>query len=153
MKFKPIITTISSTVAALMISSPALAQTRPYQIGPSLSLGGGESVFGVDARLPITSNISIRPNVRFPGGGVAFGAAATYDFDSNWTVAGLEPYIGAGLNFYTGDNRNNGTNLVGYAIGGADYALSNEFNLTGSLNIPFTAGYSTNVSLGIAYKY
>ncbi len=153
MKFKPIITTIFSTIAALMISSPAQAQTRPNQIGPSLSFGGGESVFGVDARFPVAPNISVRPNVRFPSGGVSFGAAATYDFNSNWTVAGLEPYVGAGINLYTGDNSNNGTNLVGYAIGGADYALSNQFNLTGSLNIPFTTGYSTNISLGIGYKY
>jgi hypothetical protein len=153
MKLRLITTTIFSTITALIVSSPAQSQTKPNQIGPSLSFGGGESVFGVDARFPVSQNISIRPNVRFPGGGVALGAAATYDFNSNWTVAGLEPYVGAGLNLYTGDNSNNGANLVGYAIGGADYALSNQFNLTGSLNIPFTSGYSTNISLGIGYKY
>lgn len=153
MKIKPIITTILSTIAALTISLPAQAQTRPNQIGPSLSFGGGESVFGIDSRFPVAPNISIRPNIRFPSGGVSFGASATYDFNTNWNVLGLEPYVGGGFNIYTGDNTNNGTNFVGYAIGGADYALSDQFNLTGSLTIPFTTGYSTNIALGVAYKY
>jgi hypothetical protein len=131
----------------------APAQGKPSYVGPSLSFGGGTTIFGVDSRFPITSIFSLRPSVRFPSGGFTIGSSVTYDFPSLGAELGLEPFAGVGFNVYTGDNNNSGTNFVGYVIGGADYSLSNEFTLTGNVNIPFQNGYSTNVAVGVGYKF
>jgi hypothetical protein len=132
---------------------PAPASVKPSYVGPSLSFGGGTTILGVDSRFPLSSIFSLRPSVRFPSGGVVIGSSVTYDFPSLGAELGLEPFAGVGFNVYTGDNNNSGTNFVGYVIGGADYSLSNEFTLTGNVNIPFQSGYSTNVALGVAYKF
>jgi opacity protein-like surface antigen len=132
----------------------AAAQYRPIQVGPSVSFGGNSTVFGIDSRFPISQDFSLRPSVRFPSGGVAFGAAATYDF--NLARSGdrqLEPYVGAGFNVNTGDNNNNGANISGYAIGGVDYSLTDQFALKGSVTFPFKPEYATNFTVGIGYQY
>jgi hypothetical protein len=141
------------SIASLTIVLPVQAQTKPNQIAPSVSFGGGTSVFGVDSRFPVTQNLSIRPSVRFPSGGIVFGTSVTYDFDPYGMNRQLEPYVGAGLNVYTGDNNNNGANLTGYVIGGTDYSLNDQFALKGSLTIPFKSEYSTDITLGVGYKF
>ena len=150
MNIKLIIVAILS-VATLTVDS-VQAQTKPSQIAPSLSFGGGKSVFGVDSRFPITQNLSLRPNVRFPTGGVVVGTSVTYDFD-NYGDYRLEPYVGAGLNLYTGDNNNSGANVAGYLTGGVDYLLNDQFVLKGGLTIPFKSEYSTDITLGVGYKF
>jgi hypothetical protein len=157
MKMK-LITIAALSITALSLASsaqaqPAPARFRPIQIGPSLSFGGNSTVVGIDSRFPISPEFSLRPSVRFPSGGVAFGAAATYDFNTSGNDHKLEPYVGAGFNVNTGDNLNNGANISGYAIGGADYSISDQFALKGSVTIPFKSEYSTNVTLGIGYQY
>jgi opacity protein-like surface antigen len=147
-----LITVAALSIATLTIAHPVQAQTKPSQIGPSLSFGGGTTVFGVDSRFPVSQNLSLRPTLRFPSGGVVVGTSATYDFDISGDYR-LEPYIGAGLNVYTGDNNNNGANVSGYAIGGADYALSDQFTLKGSVVIPLKSEYSTDITLGVGYKF
>ena len=148
-----LITIALLSIATLTMTRPAQAQPKPSQIGPSVSFGGGKSVFGLDARFPVSQNISIRPNLRFPSGGVVLGTSATYDFATYGMNGQLEPYVGAGLNIYTGDNNNNGANVTGYAIGGADYALSDQFTLKGSVAIPFKSEYFTDITLGVGYKF
>jgi hypothetical protein len=153
------------SITALGIASSAQAQPdperrytstqyRPIQIGPSVSFGGNSTVFGIDSRFPISQEFSLRPSIRFPTGGVAFGAAATYDF--NLARNGdrqLEPYVGAGFNINTGDNNNNGANISGYAIGGVDYSLTDQFVLKGSVTVPFKSEYATNFTVGLGYQY
>jgi opacity protein-like surface antigen len=163
MKMK-LITIAALSITALSLASSAeaqpapepyrYAQYRPIQIGPSVSFGGNSTVFGIDSRFPISQEFSLRPSIRFPTGGVAFGAAATYDF--NLARSGdrqLEPYVGAGFNVNTGDNTNNGANISGYAIGGVDYSLTDQFALKGSVTFPFKSEYATNFTVGIGYQY
>jgi hypothetical protein len=147
-----LITIAVLSIATLTFVRPTQAQTKPSQIAPSFSFGGGTTVFGVDSRFPVSQNLSLRPSVRFPSGGLVVGASATYDFDTYGDYR-LEPYVGAGLNVYTGDNNNNGANVTGYLIGGADYALSDQFALKGSVTIPFKSEYSTDIILGVGYKF
>ncbi len=161
-----IIAITALSITTLSLATPAQAQppperyrntsgqNRPIQIGPSVSFGGNSTVFGIDSRFPISQEFSIRPSVRFPTGGVAFGAAATYDFNlSRNGDRQVEPYIGAGFNVNTGDNTNNGANISGYAIGGADYSLSDQLVLKGSATFPFKSEYATNFTIGIGYQY
>lgn len=147
-----LITVAVLSIATLTFVRPVQAQTKPSQIGPSLSFGGGTTVFGLDSRFPVSQNLSLRPNVRFPSGGVVVGTSVTYDFDTDGNYR-LEPYVGAGLNVYTGDNNNSGANVTGYAIGGADYGLTDQFTLKGSVIIPFKSEYSTDITLGVGFKF
>jgi hypothetical protein len=152
MKPKLILFTLLS-IATLFTVQPAQSQTKPNQIGPSLSFGSNATVFGVDSRFPVTSNISVRPTLRFPSGGIVIGSSATYDFDLSGSDTRIEPYLGAGLNAYTGDNNQNGANVTGYAIGGVDYSLTDQFVLKGSVAVPFNSQYSTDFTLGVGYKF
>jgi hypothetical protein len=140
------------SLTTLFAAPPASAQMKPSQIAPSLSFGGNRAVFGVDSRFPVAPNISIRPTIRFPSGGIAIGTSATYDFDPGSDTR-LEPYVGAGFNAYTGDNNNNGANITGYAIGGADYSLTDRLALKGSAIIPFKSEYPVDITLGVGYKF
>jgi hypothetical protein len=140
-------------IATLSAVQPAQAQTKPNQIAPSVSFGGSTTVFGVDSRFPVAPNISIRPTIRFPSGGIVIGTSAPYDFDNYGMDSRLEPYLGAGLNVYTGDNNNNGANVTGYAIAGADYSLNDKFTLKGSIAFPFKSQYSTDITFGVGYKF
>jgi hypothetical protein len=140
-------------IAALFSVQSVQAQTKPNQIAPSISFGGSTTVFGVNSRFPVAPNISIRPTIRFPSGGIVLGTSATYDFDNYGMDSRLEPYVGAGFNVYTGDNNNNGANVTGYAIGGADYSLNDRFTLKGSVAFPFKSEYSTDITLGVGYKF
>jgi Opacity family porin protein len=151
MKMKLMLVTLRG-IATLFTVQPVQAQTKPNQIAPSVSFGGSTTVFGVDSRFPVAPNISVRPTIRFPSGGIVLGSSATYDFDYGMDSR-LEPYLGAGFNVYTGDNNNNGANLTGYLIGGADYSLNNQFALKGSVAIPFKSEYSTDITIGVGYKF
>ena len=52
-----------------------------------------------------------------------------------------------------GDNNNSGANVTGYLIGGTDYSLNDQFALKGSVAIPFKSEYSTDITLGVGYKF
>lgn len=155
MNIKLTIATLLLSITSLFAVQPAQAQvqSKPNQIAPAISFGGRTTVFGLDSRFPVAPNISIRPAIRFPTGGVALGASATYDFDVYGSDNKLEPYLGAGFNLYTGDNNNSGANVTGYFIGGTDYALTDRFALKGSVAIPFKSEYSTDINLGVGYKF
>jgi hypothetical protein len=141
------------SITTLFAVQPAQAQTKPNQIAPSVFFGGGTTVFGIDSRFPVAPNISIRPTIRFPSGGIVIGTSATYDFDIYGSDTRLEPYVGAGFNVYTGDNNNNGANVTGYLIGGADYSLNDQLVLKGSVAIPFKSEYATDLTFGVGYKF
>jgi hypothetical protein len=152
MKPKLMLFTLLS-ISTLFTVLPAQSQTKPNQVAPSVSFGNSTAVFGIDSRFPVTSNISVRPTLRFPSGGIVIGSSATYDFDLSGSDSRIEPYLGAGLNAYTGDNNKNGANVTGYAIGGVDYALNDQFVLKGSVAVPFNSQYSTDFTLGVGYKF
>ncbi len=85
------------SIAVLSIATltvrPVQAQTKPSQIAPSFSFGGGTTVFGVESRFPLTQNLSLRPNLRFPSGGVVLGTSVTYDFDNYGMDSRIEPTL------------------------------------------------------------
>jgi opacity protein-like surface antigen len=148
-------------LAALAITcavvKPAAAEIGQNNIGGSVIFGNnGGSTFGVDARFPVSDNFSIRPNAYFPNEGTTtIGAAATYDFNlSNYdSKSPLTPYLGAGVNFATGNNTGN-NNAAGYATAGADYNLTDNLVLKGNINIPFDSiNYSTTLGVGAGLRF
>jgi hypothetical protein len=152
--------TLASTLAATTVALPAKSQPTPpavpgsSYIGPSVSFGDGNTYLGIESKFPISSNISLRPAVRFPSAGVSIGAAATYDFTLSNDFR-LIPFAGIGATVYTGTNNNNGTNVVASLVGGADYLLTEQFALNGTVNIPLNSNNAnpTNVAVGIAYRF
>jgi opacity protein-like surface antigen len=120
-------------------------------IAPSVTFGGGQSAFGIDSKLGIADNISLRPYVLFPSGGTEFGTSLTYDFDLRQAALPITPFIGLGLGFETG-NQNTTTN--GFAQVGADFNVTESFALLGSVAIPFSSnGSSTSVTLGAGLRF
>jgi opacity protein-like surface antigen len=119
-------------------------------IGPSVSFGNGSTVFGIDSKLGVADNLSLRPYVTFPSGGTTFGTSLTYDWDLRKSSLPITPFIGLGINFNSG---NNNTQTTGFAQIGTDLDVSENISLLGSVQIPFNSGYSTTVTIGSGLRF
>ncbi len=141
------ITVAATATAVTQMPDTAQAGGKGFnQIGPSVAFGGGESVFGVAAKLGIANNLSLRPFVFFPSGSTTVGSSLTYDFDLRRS-APITPYLGAGIAVPT-----NGGETTGFFTGGADFNLSREFALNGDVNVPFNGG-DTTFKAGAAFRF
>lgn len=118
-------------------------------IAPSVTLGGGSSVFGIDSKIGVADNFSLRPFVKFPSGGTGYGASLTYDWDLRQSPAAITPFLGLGFEFQTA---NNTTNSNGFAQIGADFNVSENIALLGSVAIPFN-NRTTSVTLGAGLRF
>ncbi|WP_295615292.1 hypothetical protein [Chamaesiphon sp. GL140_3_metabinner_50] len=121
-------------------------------ISPSVTFGGGTSVFGIDSKLGIADNISLRPFISFPSGATVFGTSVTYDFDLRQASLPITPFIGLGLDFATG---NSNTSTSGFAQVGADFNVSKDIALLGSISIPLNnnANNVTSFTLGAGLRF
>jgi opacity protein-like surface antigen len=142
----------ASLAAATQAPQSALAGgIGNNHIGPSVTFGGGQSVFGIDSKLGIADNVSLRPYVAFPSGGTEFGTSLTYDWDLRHSSIPITPFIGLGVNFETG---NQNTTTSGFAQVGADLDVNESFALLGSVAIPFnSSGNSTSFTLGAGLRF
>ncbi len=94
--------TICSAIMTLRISLPAQSEMTGITIGPSLILNGNNGLtFGIDSKIGVSDNLSIRPSIYFPSNGNIYGAAVTYDFNniSHDNKTQFTPFLGAGVNF------------------------------------------------------
>jgi opacity protein-like surface antigen len=120
-------------------------------LGPSVRVGSGNSALGIDGKFGIANNLSLRPYVSFPTDATDFGASLTYDFDLRRTP--ITPFIGAGVGFASVNIPGTSSTTRGFAQIGADFNISRDFALLGSVNIPFSSGNSTNVTLGAGLRF
>lgn len=151
---KKLLIILAALTATFAVVKPAAAETGQNNIGPSVIFGNnGGSAFGVNARFKVNDNFSIRPNIYFPSGGTTFGAAATYDFNLSDTNKDLTPFAGVGVVFASADNNgNNGS--TGYVTAGADYNVTDNVVVKGTVNIPFdSTDYSTTFGLGAGLRF
>lgn len=143
------LTVLASVLVATQL--PAMAGgVGNNTIGPSVRLGNGNSIFAIDGKFGIADNISLRPYVAFPSNGTDFGTSLTYDFSVRRTP--FTPFIGAGVNIGTANIPNSSSTTTGFAQVGADFNVSKDFALLGSVNIPFNSG-GTNVTLGAGLRF
>jgi hypothetical protein len=144
---------LASLVAAIT-QSPTAAMAGGIgnnYVGPSVTFGGGQSVFGVDSKLGIADNVSLRPFLLFPSGGTQFGTSLTYDWDLRQSPVTITPFIGLGVGFQTG---NSNTTTNGFAQVGADFNVNESFALLGSVAIPFNSNNAnTSVTLGANLRF
>jgi opacity protein-like surface antigen len=146
------------SLVALMAATLAAAQPAAIAggignntIGPSVSFGGSQSVFGIDGKFGIADNLSIRPFVAFPTGGTSFGGSLTYDFDLRQSATPITPFLGVGV-----DVSNGGGNSIttGFVQAGADFNVSDNFSLLGAVAIPFNSqNTNTSVTVGAGLRF
>jgi hypothetical protein len=144
---------LCSPVVALGVSAPAKAEFRNTNtIGPALSIGGGQTVFGVDSRFGVSDNLSLRPFVFFPSGGAVFGTSLTYDFNtSRGEKVQITPFIGGGLEVASGGSSNN---TQAYFTAGADFGVTESIDLKAELQVPLSSNNSsTSVVIGAGFKF
>jgi hypothetical protein len=151
---------MKNTLTALTVLASVLAITQvPVMaggvgnntIGPSIRLGNGNSIFSIDGKFGIADNLSLRPYAAFPSGGTSFGTSLTYDFDLRRNP--ITPFVGAGLNIDTANIPGSAATTTGFAQVGADFNISRDFALLGSVNIPFNSNRSTNFTLGAGLRF
>jgi opacity protein-like surface antigen len=143
----------ASTVSAIAIAAPAKAQMSDNYIGPSLSIGGGNTVLGIDAKFGVSENLSLRPFVSFPSGGTNFGTSLTYDFTLPQTSrVKITPFLGGGLEVLSGGSNNN---TQAFFTGGADFGVTENVSLKAALEVPIgnTNGATTSVILGAGFRF
>ncbi len=121
-------------------------------IAPSVTFGGGSSVFGFDGKIGVADNFALRPFITFPSGGTEYGTSLTYDWDLRQSSIPITPFVGLGIEFQSG-NQNTGTN--GFAQLGADLNVSDSFALLGAVAIPFNNnnGNTTSVTFGAGLRF
>jgi opacity protein-like surface antigen len=143
----------TATVAAAVTQMPDAAQAGGKgfnQIGPSVTFGNGSSVFGINSKLGIADNLSLRPFVTFPSNATTFGTSLTYDFDLG-RRAPITPFVGAGIEVASFGGT---TETQGFAELGADFNISRDFALTGIVDIPFNSNNgSTTFTAGANFRF
>ncbi len=146
-----VITVAAAAAAVTQMPNAAQAGGRGFnQVGPTVTFGNGNSVFGINSKLGIADNLSLRPFITFPAGGTVFGSGLTYDWDLG-RRSPLTPFVGAGINFATGGGA---TATTGSFLAGADWNFTREFALNGTVDIPFnSADGGTSVTLGGAFRF
>jgi hypothetical protein len=158
---------IVSMAATVMASSCAAAQADDHGqfqsfkgnfVGPSITIGNGQSILGVEGRIGITDHIAVRPSYSFAnlaGAGVTvWGGSATYDI--NIDNPQIVPFVGLGMNFYTVNMGGvTGTSNTGFAQAGVDISLDQKISVTGDVKVPFNSGsvLGTVFSIGGGYHF
>lgn len=144
---------ILASLVATVTQNPTAAMAGGIgnnYVGPAVTFGGGQSVFGIDSKLGISDNISLRPFITFPSGSSQIGSSLTYDWDLRQSANPLTPFVGVGAAFQTGGNNT----TVGYAQVGADFNVSDSVALLGSVQIPFNSNNAnTSVTVGAGLRF
>lgn len=142
---------LAATTIAVTQSSALAGRVGKNTIGPSVTFGNGQSVFGVNGKFGVADNVSVRPYVNFPTGGTDFGASLTYDWNLGRHNRSLTPFAGVGVNIATAGNQS-ATNA--FAQAGADFNINDSVSLLGSVNVPLSSqNNGTNYTLGAGLRF
>lgn len=145
---------LCSSAAALATSAPVRAEMGKNSIGPSLSIGSGQTTIGIDSKFGVSDNLSLRPFIFFPSGGTNFGTSLTYDFDvSRGGKVNITPFLGGGVNIRSANN-GGASDTVVYFTGGADFGVTDSVDLRAALDVPLSSNNATtSVRLGAGFKF
>jgi hypothetical protein len=144
---------LAISAAAAITQSPTAAMAGGIgnnYIAPGVTFGGGQTVFGIQSKLGIADNVSLRPFVTFPANDTQFGTSITYDWDLRQSSVPITPFVGVGIAFQTATP----STTSGFAQVGADFNVNQSFSLLTSVAIPFnsnTASTSLNVAAGLRF--
>jgi hypothetical protein len=125
-------------------------------LGLTTSFINGVTLYGINSKIGISDNISVRPfielgNVSVDGtnaGVVFYGASASYDFDI--PNSGLSPYVGFGVGNASVSVGNASASAGGYYSEiGVDYNASDSI----VINANYKVGGSGYLSIGGGYRF
>jgi hypothetical protein len=147
---------VCTSAVALGMSAPARAEMGKNTIGPSVSIGNGETTIGIDSKFGVSDNLSIRPFVYFPSGGTDFGAAITYDFNlvNPSNKVQITPFVGGAVDVVSANGAKKGVTSVSFNAG-ADFDVTDSVQLKAALNVPLSTseGQTTKVTLGAGFRF
>jgi hypothetical protein len=146
---------ILATIVAMEIAFPQPVRAGDLGnnfIAPAVTFGDGKSTFGVNGKIGITNNFSLRPYVTFPSNRTNFGTSLTYDFGSRQSNPEIAPFVGLGIAAYNSVNNTNTKATIFYQAG-LDANINENIGLFGSVNIPSSRDYSTNISIGAGLRF
>lgn len=147
---------LCSSIAALGASAPARADMGQNSIGPSVSIGGGNTAVGIDSKFGISDNLSLRPFIYFPNSYTDFGTALTYDFNLNnaYSTAKITPFIGGSIDV-ANNGVGNSTITTPGVVAGADFDVTDSIRLKAAVVVPINTdqGQTTAVTLGAGFRF
>jgi opacity protein-like surface antigen len=149
MKHITILTTL--TLAATLGATPALAYTGNY-LGPALNFGLGrntDTTFGLESKLAITPDWSLRPSVFFGNGGTQFNGVVTYNLDI-FNNSYFTPFVGGGIAHYSNNNSSTTSPLVAL---GLDYEFNPDWVLLTKVNVPLSNNLNSSLTIGAGYRF
>ncbi len=156
------LTAIFMTVTAANVNAQDITPDK-YSFGPAIELGGGSTSFGIQGKVNVYKNFSIRPIILFGYGhkevvgrtflvgdttynfsGTAYGLGITYDFAfPNSQISG---YAGPRILFASDSRQGANSNLTNIGlVAGADYKISQNFTV--GLNIIYNVSASGSYSV------
>jgi hypothetical protein len=136
-------------LAATLLTQPVSVMAEEGNVAPTVSIGTGRAVFGVEGTMPIAKDFSARANAKFPQGNTILGLAVTYDK----TYGNFTPYVGLGVDSYMNSRGRNISSFVGLGVVGLDYKLNKNLMLKTGVSIPLTETAVTTATFGIGYIY
>lgn len=118
-----------------------------FNYGPSATSTNGVIQYGVQTNFGM-ENIRVRTGAHFGGGGSALNGGFTFGFGGSSAM--LNPFIGGGLGYKSFTvNKIESSAFSFYGTGGIDLNLSQNFSITGAVNIPTNSEYGTEYQVGI----
>jgi|GEM_PF-1133457 len=151
---------VSSEFQIAQDSEPLLVENEEIRyrlgyigVGANLGLTGDGALadegFAVFSKIPLSSNLSLRPGVIFTGD-VGILLPVTYDFQiGGGDLPRALPYLGTGISISTGDD----SEVDFLVTGGVDIPLSRQFTATAGLNVAPFNSFDLGILLGIAYNF
>ena len=153
---KKLLATLSifiTTIAITQLPKQALCNEITHNnIAATIGNGSGKSNFGINSKIGISDNISVRPFITLPSGGATFGSSVSYDWNIPQSpTSSIAPFIGLGI-----ESEGDGVTRLttGFAQVGADLNISEQFVLVGSITIPFDrSNGSGNLTVGGGLRF
>jgi hypothetical protein len=120
-----------------------------FNYGPSAISTNGVVQYGVQTKFGF-ENIRVRTGAHFGGGGSALNGGFTFGFGGESAM--FNPFIGGGLGYKSFTVKNIESSAFSfYGTGGVDLKLSNNFSVTGAVNVPTNSEYGTEYQVGINF--
>jgi hypothetical protein len=163
-KSKEKLTTVSSKVELNRVNPKSNQVAQFYQdnssggsggayVGPAISFGGGNTLYGAVSNFPMGSNLSLRPSAMFGNGITKISVPVTYSlnvgapepFESNPLFS---PYVGGGLEYNSknGEGKVNALGVLGAAVN-----LSEGNAIVGEVSTNFNDPVAFTVGIGFQY--
>lgn len=148
---------LSVAVGLCVLSQTAVAQTKQWQFGPQVNFATNSVGVGVGGRAVYTGLGSTLKapglaayaafNLFFPSGGTIWEINANGTWDIPNMTGGVNPYIGAGLDYAHDGSGQAGLNL----LGGARFKPTPVLNMFGEIRIVLRTGSAVVFTVGALF--